>query len=253
MCSSTATVLVAAAPALQRQGLLATLREVRPDLFLSTTANARTLPARVRYEAPALLIVDVSLPGPGLTDLLGQVRAARPRLLVLGGRRLPLGLPRYLVGLGAGALLARQTTPAGVVAAVERLLAPAAAPQPRPAPAPPQLPPGNALSPRELEILHLIGQDYSSGKIAARLFISVRTVDAHRRALLQKIGARTSVGLVLHAVRQGWLETPDFVNIPTLFSARPCRTACPHRGGARQLRRRLAAALRPQPARCAFR
>jgi DNA-binding NarL/FixJ family response regulator len=33
----------------------------------------------------------------------------------------------------------------------------------------------------------------------------VRTVESHRRALLQKTGAKTLVGLVVQAVREGWV------------------------------------------------
>ncbi|GAA4351772.1 response regulator transcription factor [Hymenobacter saemangeumensis] len=204
---ATPRILVAAAPTLQRHGLLATLQELRPNLFLSATADAYTLPARLRREAPSLLILDANLPGPPLSTLVEQVRQAQPRqrLLVLGGRRLPLSLRRHLVDMGAGALLAKQATPEEVVAAVEQLLASSSCVQFQCNPVQPSGS-SSSLSSRELEILQLVGQDYSTSEIAAQLFISVRTVDAHRRTLLQKTGTRSSVGLVLHAVKRGWLE-----------------------------------------------
>jgi len=48
-------------------------------------------------------------------------------------------------------------------------------------------------------------EDYCNEEIAARLFINVRTVESHRRNLLQKAGARTVVGLAARAVREGWV------------------------------------------------
>jgi DNA-binding NarL/FixJ family response regulator len=210
MSSSTPTVLVAAAPTLQRQGLLFTLGEVRPTLSLSTTTNAHDLPDRLRREAPALLILDSSLPGPPLTELLSRIRLARPqqRLLVLGGRRLPLSISRYLVEQGVGSLLVQHLMPADVIVAVQRLLQHLPILQ-EPLPSYLRLSHNDyqeRLSSRELEVLQLVVQDCSTPEIAAQLCISPRTVDSHRRMLLQKAGVRTSVGLVLHAVRRGWVE-----------------------------------------------
>ncbi|TDE17522.1 response regulator [Dyadobacter psychrotolerans] len=58
---------------------------------------------------------------------------------------------------------------------------------------------------RELEILRLVGQEMSTNEIAEKLFISVPTVETHRRNLMQKIGAKSVVGLVLFAVKHDLL------------------------------------------------
>ncbi|MDX1671404.1 MAG: response regulator transcription factor [Balneolaceae bacterium] len=57
------------------------------------------------------------------------------------------------------------------------------------------------LTDREREILELICDEYTNKEIADRLHISVRTVDAHRRNLLQKTGARNTAGLVRYAMK----------------------------------------------------
>ncbi len=62
---------------------------------------------------------------------------------------------------------------------------------------------GEMLSVRELEVLNLISMQYSSVEIAKKLFISVRTVDAHRRNMLEKLGLKNSAGLVKYAVEKG--------------------------------------------------
>lgn len=56
------------------------------------------------------------------------------------------------------------------------------------------------LTEREKDIIQLIAQEFTNAEIAEKLFISVRTVDAHRRNLLQKIGARNTAGLVVYAI-----------------------------------------------------
>src|SRR5262245_64992020 len=46
-----------------------------------------------------------------------------------------------------------------------------------------------AISPREAEVLSLIGEHRSNAEIGAQLFISVRTVETHVSSLLRKLGA----------------------------------------------------------------
>lgn len=59
------------------------------------------------------------------------------------------------------------------------------------------------LSDRELEVLRLIAEEYSNGEIADKLFISIRTVDTHRRNLLEKLQVKNTVGLVKYAIEKG--------------------------------------------------
>lgn len=59
------------------------------------------------------------------------------------------------------------------------------------------------LSKREIEIINLICQEYSSNEIAERLFISKATVDVHRKHILQKTGVKNLVGLIRFAIQQG--------------------------------------------------
>jgi DNA-binding NarL/FixJ family response regulator len=62
---------------------------------------------------------------------------------------------------------------------------------------------------RELEILELIVQEYTNQEIAEKLFISSRTVDAHRRNLLQKTGARNTAGLVKYAFQHNLIPPSE--------------------------------------------
>ena len=62
------------------------------------------------------------------------------------------------------------------------------------------------ISPREIEVLKLISQEYSNPEIAEKLFISIRTVDTHRRNLLEKLGAKNTAGLVRYALQNGLVE-----------------------------------------------
>jgi DNA-binding NarL/FixJ family response regulator len=58
------------------------------------------------------------------------------------------------------------------------------------------------LSEREIEILVLIAEEFTNNEIADKLNLSPRTVDAHRRNLLEKTGSKNTAGLVRFAVER---------------------------------------------------
>lgn len=60
------------------------------------------------------------------------------------------------------------------------------------------------LTSREQEILTLIANELSNPEIAEKLFISIRTVDTHRRNLLEKLDAKNTAGLVRYALKHGF-------------------------------------------------
>ncbi|MCB9283072.1 MAG: response regulator transcription factor [Lewinellaceae bacterium] len=66
---------------------------------------------------------------------------------------------------------------------------------------------GVPLTKREIEVLQLIAEEFSNAEIAERLFISIRTVDTHRRNLLEKLGVKNTAGLVKNAIRLGLIHT----------------------------------------------
>lgn len=59
------------------------------------------------------------------------------------------------------------------------------------------------LTGRELEILELLSQDLTQNEISIRLNISPRTVEGHARSLRSKLGAKSSGGMVMSALRMG--------------------------------------------------
>jgi DNA-binding NarL/FixJ family response regulator len=63
----------------------------------------------------------------------------------------------------------------------------------------------DALTPREIEVLQLIGQGLSNRAIAQRLAISEHTAKFHVNAILGKLGAQTRAEAVAQGVRSGLL------------------------------------------------
>jgi len=64
----------------------------------------------------------------------------------------------------------------------------------------------DVLTPRELEVLKLIAEAYTSKQIADALFISIKTVERHRQNILDKLGMSDRVELTRYAIRRGLIQ-----------------------------------------------
>ncbi|HTF81223.1 MAG TPA: response regulator transcription factor [Cytophagales bacterium] len=62
------------------------------------------------------------------------------------------------------------------------------------------------LTKREIEVLTLICSELTTGEIAERLCISERTVETHRKSLLEKLNAKNTAGLVIKAMKANVIE-----------------------------------------------
>ena len=67
---------------------------------------------------------------------------------------------------------------------------------------------GVRISLRELEIIRLISEGYSTKEIAEMLFLSTHTVTTHRKNILAKLNVNNTAGLVMYAVKNSLL-TPN--------------------------------------------
>lgn len=59
-------------------------------------------------------------------------------------------------------------------------------------------------TPRELDILKLLCEEKTSKEIAETLFISHRTVEGHKLRIMKKTKARSTLGIILFALRKGY-------------------------------------------------
>ena len=178
---------------------------------------------------PELVVVDLFLPGMHGLEIIKEVRAKAPdtRILVLTGHP-DEDLPAKLISQGVHGFVDKNAPLSYVLQAVESVLqngmffaaavppkatdAPGKAPGPKVAPSVkegPQAPSIEAvqvLSSRELEVVRLVAEGFSSKEIAARLDLSVRTVEKHRANIMDKIGVREVAGLVRWCVHAGLVK-----------------------------------------------
>jgi predicted ATPase/DNA-binding NarL/FixJ family response regulator len=67
----------------------------------------------------------------------------------------------------------------------------------------------DGLTHREVEVLQLVETGLSNREVAGRLFVSLRTVDAHLRSIYRKLGVTSRTGAVRTAAQQGLIKAPD--------------------------------------------
>ena len=193
MCSSHPNVLVAAEATLYRTGLVALLHQQWPNLIITLTADTRRLVDLVRERPFQLLIVDSNSLECSATTLLHHIHQTRPSqriLLLTNDQQQKISHPHSLIP--------RHITPNFLTVALASLLDSTPCKVLNNASSIP-----TPFSRRELEVLRLVVDDLCNQEIADYLYLSIRTVESHRRALLQKSGTRTLAGLVAWALRAG--------------------------------------------------
>ena len=173
---------------------------------------------QVKALDPHVVLMDIRMPGvDGLTATETILsRPDPPEVIVLTTFDTDEHVVRALRAGAAGFLL-KDTPPVDIVAAVHRvaagdaqlspsvlrrIIANVTAADPRGQDARHRL---AALTDRELDIAHAIGDGLSNAEIGARLYLSVPTVKAHVSMVLAKLDAsnRVQVALIVHDARSG--------------------------------------------------
>jgi DNA-binding NarL/FixJ family response regulator len=191
---------------------LAELLAREPDLkVVGTAATAREALEQVERARPDVLVLDVGLPDMSGIEVARRLRHSRTKVLMLSAHAdkrfvqeaLKAGAAGYV---SKGAARTELASALRAVASGQSYLSPeVAAPFAR-ALREPELgapPPSSVLAPREREVLVLIAGGARSAQIAARLYIKVGTVEAHRRNIKRKLGLHTVADLTKYALREG--------------------------------------------------
>jgi two-component system, NarL family, response regulator NreC len=158
--------------------------------------------AVVRH-TPATLILDLDRPGDiSSLDTIRAVRQASPetRVIVLVTKD-DERFVRHALRAGAASCILDDAPGEDLVEAVRRAAAQTlAAAQPEPGPPP------DDLTEREFDVLRLLALGHTNAEIAAQLHLSVRTVEAHRAHLQQKLSRPSRAELVRYALDRGLLR-----------------------------------------------
>jgi DNA-binding NarL/FixJ family response regulator len=206
------TVLVVDDHALVREGLCRIL-ETQDDLrIVGQAGDSATAVALASNEQPDVVLLDIEIPGGEATSTVRQIQSCSPRsqVIVLTMYESP-ELVQALITAGVRGYLLKSTHWQELVVAIRAVAADSDRvvlgvsreslhpSQPGPL--------AETLSPREREVLALVGEALSNGQIASRLSLTEATVKRHLRNIFVKLGAVSRIDAVNKA-SQGQLRPP---------------------------------------------
>ena len=199
-----------------REGLKLLLNAQADMEVVGEAGDGAAAVERVGHLKPDIIVLDVSMPGMNGLKAAEALRQSSPDVKVLTlTRHSDDGYLHQLLRAGAAGYVLKQSRPAELLHAIRsvvaggRYLDPAVAGKVmsgyrrRHAE---EESAGSNLSARETEVVRLIAWGYTNKEIAARLDLSVKTVETHKANAMHKLGARSRIDIVRYALLQGWLQ-----------------------------------------------
>lgn len=204
------------------EGLQHVLADYSSEISVAGTApNGAGILQVLDTHTVDILILDISMPDTDVSELLPHIRKKYPEVavLMLTTHGDAANIQRML-GLGATGYVSKNYGGREVVQAIkalakgntyyskdvtETVMATLQLPKDASGDLVELIP---KITPREREILWHITQDLTNKEIASRMFVEVKTVEAHKRNLFEKLGVNSSTGLAVFAVKNGYDKPP---------------------------------------------
>lgn len=216
--SSVKRVLVVDDHPIFRHGLSQCLGTLDDVMVCAEAANAQQALHAMRQQRPHVVLVDVSMPGTNGIELVKQMLAEQPRLLILmlsmhdesvyALRAMRAGARGYVMKQQAMETILdalRKVMAGGIYVSPEfseKLIFKSISGSTGDVATP-----VDKLSDRELEVLQLIGRHKSTRDISEQLHLSVKTIETHRAHIKEKLNIRDVEQLVSFAVE--WVTATE--------------------------------------------
>ncbi len=196
-----------------REGLVALL-EKQPDLeVLGEAADGRSAVRLAIEMVPDVVIMDINLPDLNGVEATRQIMKELPEVKVIAlSVHANQHLVKGMLQAGARGYLLKNSSSRELIKAIHAVTEHQIHLSPEitgivveeykaSADGTPAI--FSTLTPREREVLQMFAEGKNSREIADSLFLSLKTVGAHRRQIMNKLGVKTLAGLIKFALQEG--------------------------------------------------
>jgi DNA-binding NarL/FixJ family response regulator len=185
------------------EGIRSLLQQEKEIEWLGHAMTADSCMAFLQQQLPDVILMDINLPDKSGIDLCAEVKKKYPGVFIIGLSTFnQLSFIQRMMDNGASGYLLKNATQEEILTGISTVMkgklylsaeAATSLQQSRH-----EIP---VLTRREKEVLELIANGMTNNEIAAKLFVSVATVDTHRKNLLAKFDARNIAMLIKTAVQ----------------------------------------------------
>lgn len=187
------------------EGIRSLLQNEAAVDWMGHATNAASCLGFLKDQQPDVILMDINLPDMSGIDLCKAVRQQHPAVFVLGLSTFnQQAIIRNMIDNGASGYVLKNATKEELLEAIQAVatgktylsLEAASSLKESGKEAP-------VITRREKEILQLIAEGLTNAEIAEKLFISISTVNTHRKSLLEKFDAKNTAILISKGIRQG--------------------------------------------------
>jgi len=217
--SSKIRVLIADDHAILRSGLRMLIDAQTDMTVVAEAQNGNEAIKAAQTSSPDIVILDVTMPERGGLHAIHDILRHKPetRILLLTMHE-ELAYLRTALAAGASGYVLKKSVDADLLSAIRAVhkgrtyvdseLASELIQHNLPGHSPNKL--TDVLSERELQVLKLVAEGFSSREIAEQIFVSVKTVETYRGRFAEKLGLTSRADIVRYALETGLLTSEKF-------------------------------------------
>ena len=189
------------------EGIRSLLQNEKSIEWMGHAMNAASCLAFLNKQLPDVILMDINLPDISGIDLCKEIKTKYPSVFIIGLSTFnQQSFIQKMMDNGASGYVLKNATQEELISAIETVMKGKTYLSEE---ASHTLRKDNAasivLTRREKEVLELIADGMTNAEIAQKLFISVTTVDTHRKNLLAKFETKNTAALIKIAVSRGYL------------------------------------------------
>jgi len=193
------------------EGIRSLLKDEGTVEWMGHATNAASCLSFLKQQQPDIILMDVNLPDMNGTELCKEVKELYPSVLVLGLSTFnQQAVIRNMMDNGASGYLLKNASKKEILEAITAVLK---GKQYLSFEVALSIKETNKKNPvitrREKEILVLIADGFTNAEIAEKLFISIPTVNTHRKSLLEKFHVKNTALLIGKAIRCGFVQNEN--------------------------------------------